>query len=218
MDRVRTVMFRLIGTTLALIAFPLSTATAGTVFADDFESELGGGDGASGESDLDHDSFLNWTVSNGTVDLIMDGDFGIACASSGKCIDLDGSDRDAGVLTSSVLSLDPGLYTLEFKLGGVSTAFTSAAAMTDNIVDVSLGSLFSDSFTIEWGAAFQTFRADFTVESLTNVNLSFANRGADNFGAMLDDVVISGVPEPGTALLLGIGLAALAYPRSRGQS
>ena len=209
----------LIGTSLLLLAFAPSSAMATTIlFADDFDAEAGSGDGASNESDFGYTGFLNWAVSDGTVDLIMDGDFGIACAGHGKCVDLDGATNDGGVLTSSALSLEPGVYTLEFKLGGVSSAFTSGSAKADNIVDVSLGALFSDSFTIEWGAAFETFVIDIAVGSSTSANLVIANRGGDNFGAMLDDVVISHVPEPGTALLLGAGLAALACPRRRARA
>lgn len=209
-------MLLLIGITLPLIVFfPVSATANAILFADDFDTEIGGGDGSSGESGLDYSGFLQWTVSDGTVDLILDGDFAVSCADSGKCVDLDGSSADAGVLTSSLLSFDPGDYTLEFKLGGVSTTFTSGSAKADNIVDVSIGSLFSDSFTIEWGAAFQTFTFDITVASATSASLVFDNHGGDNFGAMLDDVSITSVPEPGTALLLGAGLAALAYPRRR---
>lgn len=69
---------------------------------------------------LDHNGFLRWTVSDGTVDLIMGGDFGIACASSGKCIDLDGSDQNAGVLTSrqilAVAGLDKPIYFVRFRI------------------------------------------------------------------------------------------------------
>ena len=209
-------MLLLIGVMLPLCAFAPASATATTIpFADDFDAEAGSGDGPSGQSGLDYDGFLKWTVSDGTVDLIMDGDYGIFCAGSGKCVDLDGSAADAGILTSSLLSFEPGAYTLEFKLAGVSTAFTSGSAKADNIVDVSIGALFSDSYTIEWGAAFQTFTVDITVASATSASLVFANRGGDNFGAMLDDVAVLNVPEPGTALLIGVGLAALAFPRRR---
>lgn len=215
MNRAR-MMFLMIGIALPIIAFAPGSATASTIlFQDDFNAETGDGNGASGQSDLDYDDFLKWTVSDGTVDIILDGDYGISCAGSGKCVDLDGSSANAGLLTSSLLSFEPGAYTLEFKLAGVSTAFNSSAAKADNIVDVSIGALFSDSFTIEWGAAFQTFTFDITVASATNASLVFANRGGDNFGAMLDDVMISNVPEPSTALLIGLGLAALAFPRSR---
>jgi hypothetical protein len=205
-----------VGMMLPLIALVSVSAAANTIlFADDFDAEAGSGDGPSGQSGLDYDGFQKWTVSAGTVDIILDGDFATPCADSGKCVDLDGSASDAGILTSSLLSFDPGVYTLEFKLGGVSTAFTSGSAKADNIVDVSIGALFSDTYTIEWGAAFQTFTVDITVASATSASLVFDNRGGDNFGAMLDDVAVLNVPEPGTALLIGVGLAALAFPRRR---
>src|SRR5215469_8200682 len=80
-----------------------------TVFTDNFDTE-----GAPGVSILNYGSFANWTVSNGTVDLVaIPNGFGISTcpgAASGKCVDLDGSTSDAGVMTSTALSLGTGNY------------------------------------------------------------------------------------------------------------
>jgi len=195
---------------LALLAVAPAAAPAVPVFEDDFDAEPGSGDGASGGSGVGYTGFASWTVSDGTVDLVADGDFSIACPSAGgKCVDLDGNSNDAGVLTGTSLLLDPGTYTLSYTLAGVSTSFTTGAAQADNLVDVSLGGLYSDQHTVQWGDAAQEFGATFDVLSQTSVSLVFANQGGDNFGAMLDDVSLELIPEPGTAALLGLGLAAL---------
>jgi hypothetical protein len=200
------------------LAWLPGSALATPIFEDGFDSEAGSGDGASGGSGLDYTGFANWVVADGSVDLLADGDFGVPCAGPGKCVDLDGSSSNAGVLTSTAIALAPGVYTLQFQLGGTSTVFTSNKAKADNVVDVSFGTLFADSYHIAWGAAFQTFAIEFEVASATNASLVFANQGGDNFGAILDGVrltTFSPVPEPGTALLLGVGLASLAISRTR---
>ena len=53
------------------------------------------------------------------VSIVSSGDFGIDCVgNAGGCIDLDGSTNNAGVLTSNVMPLGMGLYTLSFDLAG----------------------------------------------------------------------------------------------------
>lgn len=195
---------------LALLVLAPAAGPAIPVFEDDFDAEPGDGDGTSGGSGVGYTGFASWSVSDGTVDLVSDGDFSIDCPSAGgKCVDLDGNTNDAGVLTSTSLLLDPGTYTLSYTLAGVSTSFSTAPAMADNLVDVSLGGLYSDQHTVQWGDAPQVFGATFDVLSQTSVSLVFANQGGDNFGAMLDDVSLELIPEPRTAALLGLGLAGL---------
>jgi hypothetical protein len=203
------------GALLGALVIGAAPAQALPVFEDGFDAETGSGQGASGQSKVNYAAFVSWTVSNGTVDLIAHGDFGIACAGgAGKCVDLDGGSNDAGVLTSVALDLAPGIYELSFLLSGTSSAFTQTAAGTPNTVDVSVGSLFATSVTVAKGDPFASYGGSFTVPAPTTVSIVFANQGGDNFGAMLDDVRLTLVPEPGTAALFALGLAGLAA-RSR---
>ena len=200
---------------LALVA-PGTAPAAFIVFQDDFNAEVGTGDGGSGGSGLGYTGFTNWTITDGTVDLIANTDFGITCpTASGKCVDLDGISSDAGVMTSINISLDPGTYQFSYTLAGTSSSFTSPpfppAAEEDNIVDVSIGALFSEQVTVPWATAPQVHGGIFSVVALTNVSIVIGNQGGDNFGAMLDNVVlINTIPEPGTALLLGMGLLVIS--------
>jgi hypothetical protein len=159
-------------------------------------------------------------IGDGTVDLIGNGFFDFY-PGNGLYVDLDGSTWNAGLLRSTTLPLNPGTYTLEFMLGG-------STRRDVNIVHVSLGSLYSESFTLESIAPLALVSRTFVVESVTSANLDFQNVGGDRLGAILDNVKLSGelapidelrpaaVPEPGTLMLLTAGLCAAALASGRG--
>ena len=92
-----------------------ANVSAGVIFQDNFDAEAGG----AGSSSLNYSAFSNWGVSDGTVDVVSNGGWGIGCVGgAGKCIDLDGSTGNAGTLTSTLLSLAAGNYTLSFDISG----------------------------------------------------------------------------------------------------
>jgi len=201
---------------LSVLALASLPAGAIPVFEDDFDAETGSGQGASGQSQTSYTGFVNWTVSDGTVDLVAHTDFGIDCfGGSGKCVDLDGATSNAGVLTSTALNLAAGTYVLSFQLSGTDAGFPQAAAGTPNVVDVSIGAFFTTQVTVNKGDPFASYGGSFTLAAPAIVSIVFANQGGDNFGAMLDDVKLELVPEPGTAALLALGLAGLAARRRR---
>jgi hypothetical protein len=177
------------------------SAHATDIFKDNFNFENGG------VGVLDYSSFANWTVTNGTVDLIGNGYFDFY-PGNGLYIDLDGSTDQAGTLsTTSAFNLNPGTYTLSFDLGGSQRGDT-------NIVDVNLGSLYSGVFTLNSSDPLTQYQETFTVTSPTSADLSFHNLGGDNVGAILDNVDLqtssSVVPEPKTWALFGLGLIGTA--------
>lgn len=207
------------GLLLGLALTALSSAAGAlpiVVFQDDFDAETGSGNGASGQSKSNYNAFLQWTVSNGTVDLVAHTDFGIDCfGGAGKCVDLDGATNDAGVLTSIALNLAPGTYDFSFRLAGVELAFNPPQSFFPNTVDVSIGTLFVAAITVNKGDPYAEYGGVFEVLVPTTVSIVFANQGGDNFGGVLDAVKLQMVPEPGTAALLALGLAALASRRAR---
>ena len=201
---------------LGVIAVALGGAPAGAtpVFEDTFDAETGSGQGASGQSQGNYTAFANWTVSDGSVDLIAHTDFGIDCfGGSGKCVDLDGGTNNAGVLTSVALNLAAGIYDFSFQLAGTDSDFGQANSNLPNTVDVSIGTFFVTAITVNKGDPFASYGGSFTLLAPTTVSIVFANQGGDNFGAMLDSVKLELVPEPGTAALLALGLVALAAKR-----
>lgn len=76
----------------AVLSVATPVAASPFTFFDGFEGE------ASAGSVLNYGGFVNWNVTDGTVDFIKSGDFGITCRSGSFCVDLDGTTRNAGVL------------------------------------------------------------------------------------------------------------------------
>src|SRR4051794_7100300 len=90
---------------VALAAVAASPASAAVVFTDNFDTDIPALNTVP----------VGWTVTNGTVDIVASGSYGITC--SGNCVDLDGSTGDAGVLTSNQ-TFGPGNFVLSFDLSG----------------------------------------------------------------------------------------------------
>lgn len=183
------------------LAFAASgTAQAAPVFEDNFDSyTLATNTTAFGG---------NWTVTNGTVDVIGTGFFDFY-PGNGKYIDLDGSSSNAGLFSTKSLTLNAGDYTVQFSLGGSTRGDT-------NSVVVNFGS-YSETFTLGSASPLTVYTRTVSFASAGNAFLSFENSGGDNLGIILDNVSISAVPEPETfaMMLSGIGLMGFAASRRR---
>lgn len=141
----------------------------------------------------------NWTVTNGTVDVIGNGYFDFY-PGNGLYIDLDGSSNDPGDFSSKALNVAAGTYTLEFVLSG-STRGES------NTVDVSFGS-YSETFTLASNDPIMTYTRTVNFASNSLASVVFKNGGSDNMGALLFNVSVTTVPEAETMamMLAGLGL------------
>ena len=183
-------MKNLYSTALALGLCILTTDSfSAVVFSDSFEGE-------SSQSVKNYSPFKYWDVTDGTVDLVSeaDGGFGISCFTGSKCLDLDGSSFDSGVLkTKEQFALSAGKYTLTFALAG------NPLRGDTNSVMVSLGDVFSETISLAGNDPFKTFTREIEVTADTSAFLSFENEGGDQHGAILDDVALNsitmGVPQ-----------------------
>ena len=139
-------------------AFSLSV-NAGIIFESNFDTEAG----PAGSSALNYTGFTNWTVSDGTVDVVATSNpWGITCAGgTGKCVDLDGSTGDAGKLTSDMLSLAAGDYLLSFDISGNQRGGS-------DYMQMSLGGYVNETFNLNASAGWMTITHLFTVTSSSN--------------------------------------------------
>jgi hypothetical protein len=198
-------MRRTLALSFAVSLLSATAAQAVPLFSDNFDSEaLGLSTG------LD-----NWTISDGTIDVIGAGGSFDFYPGNGHYLDLDGSSGNAGkITTNTAFNLLPGTYTLNFQLGG-STRGDS------NSVTVALGSIYNEVFTLAFNAGLQNISRTITLAAAAGSGaLSFENAGGDNLGLILDDVsldfsrVQTDVPEPSSLALLALGgIAGVARRR-----
>jgi len=183
------------------------------LFSDDFNKEAG-------SNVLNYNSFANWDVSDGAVDIIVQGGYGISCAGGVvKCIDLDGTVYDSGrLVTKQNFNLLPGVYTLSFAVSGNQRG--NMTKWSSDTVTVSLGNVYSETFTKTAADPFEVVSRTFTVSNASTGHLVFENAGGDDVGIILDNVrlnadVPTSTPEPATIALLGMGVIGLAGLRKK---
>lgn len=191
------------GLLAASLAALAAAAPAQVLFQDTFDME-NGGNVAGNTTTLN-----NFNVTDGTVDILGPGFFDFY-PGNGLYLDLDGGTSNASTLESkTAFSFLSGVtYRLSFELGGSTRGDT-------NTVNVSIGSLLSQSITLQSSdpLAVQSFL--FTPASATSATLVFESLGGDNLGLLLDDVKIEAVPEPASMAALGLGALGLLKRRKR---
>lgn len=187
-------------TALTVIVFTTtnsaSAASVTTLLQDNFNQEN------NSAATLNYNQFANFNVINGSVDLIGNGYYDFL-PGNGLYIDLDGTTSQAGTLQSKTA--------FNFQAGDtVNLSFQLAGNQRNGMIDpvtVSLGSLFSETFSLPQSQGFTTYTRSFTVASATSATLNFQETGADNIGLLLDNVTLTkSVPEPGSIMgILGLG-------------
>ncbi len=179
-----------------------AAAQATDLFQDNFEADNIG---------YSLTSLSQWTMTDGSVDVIGAGSGYDFFPGNGKYIDLDGSTYNAAVMQTlaSFNLLAGSTYTLSFDLGG------SARPDGDNSVTVSLGD-FSETFTLASDAPLTSYSRQISMASNMTSHLIFDHAGTDNMGLILDNVALSApVPEPETWAMLVAGLALLGFNARR---
>lgn len=161
-----------------LLWSPVSASAQKVLFQDDFESE---------SLAAPVSSLANWTIT-GSVDVIGDDGAGNTNADeypgNGLYLDMDGTCGN-GTITSPSLTLPAGTYQLSFEIGN-----NPATSLSDNALTVSLGGLFSESFTAPLALTLKT--RTFVSLTSTTESLVFSETGTGNCGgSILDDVLLT---------------------------
>jgi hypothetical protein len=197
---------------LFLVALLFSVTASAASLYDDFESESNTG------SILNYNSFANWDVTNGTVDLKKTGEYGITCYNSSYCVDLDGSTLNAGVLTSKQ-EFDEGYYQVSFAFSGNQRGnyISGSSNQSDEfIVEFTDGVNVVLHEVITYTQGWMVFTGGFALDDLAK--LQFRVLGGDNQGVVLDNVSISEVPVPAAAFLFAPALLGLFGLRRKSQA
>ncbi|MDA9521261.1 hypothetical protein XI06_12970 [Bradyrhizobium sp. CCBAU 11434] len=164
----------------------------------------------------------NFSVTQGTVDVIGAGSSWDFYPGNGTYVDLDGSTLQLGTISSAAFG--PGTYTLSFDFG----AYTyNHSYITENL-NFALGN-FSQTLTptvdssVTPGASLEHYSVSFTTTQAGELTFSAINPlnpgVGTNVGPILDNVVLTAVPEASTwaMMIVGfLGLGFLAHRRNSG--
>jgi hypothetical protein len=159
-------------------------------------------------------------VASGTVDVIGNGFFEFL-PGNGLYVDLDGSTKNAGILTSRAIAVTSGSYLLWFDLAGSrrGSTETTTVRVGSSANPTLFGSLV---VTLPSSQAFTTYSIALDeLPTSSDFRIQFENTGGDNIGMLLDRVVLdhivpqgSAVPEP-SSILLGISAAGISVAAAR---
>lgn len=190
-----------------LFGFTCAAKADSIVFSDNFNTNPGQSAIASGAIDSSTTGTFYSTDANGNIDIVGPSYFSYLCntaAESGSCVDLDGT-PGPGQITSSPITLGPGTYTLSYDIFGTERGVSATTT-------VMFGPYCDNTYTLA-SSAEDVISCSFTVTSPITTEIVFTSDDpiGDNMGTLIDNVLVTNTPEPGTIALLAIGLLPLMW-------
>ena len=203
------------------------SANATVLFSDNFDGQTTGL----------NSSLAGWTVA-GQVDVVDNGTYSIEC--SGKCVDLDGTPGPGGI-TSNLTAFSAGKkVTISFDISGnqrnssadnflfeflfanmtdingltTLTGYPGAPVLLGDFANVER--IYTE-YDVAGDQPFVTYSLSFTPVQGGEFQIRFSTTSGDNIGPVLDNVLVSQVPEPATwaMLITGFGLVGAGLRRRR---
>ena len=154
---------------------------ASAQFSDNFDSENGG------SGVFNFTDFINFEVTNGSVDLIGNGFFDFF-PGNGLFLDLNGTTGVSGSI-ASLIDIEPGSHLLSFRLGN------HPDIPAENSVLVSLGN-YSETFTRAGGVPLELVERTVVVTAPSRLSFSTPGSDSDLGGILLDSISVVLISEP----------------------
>jgi hypothetical protein len=220
---------------LSLLAAATSAQSTNVLFADGFNAE-----GAPGANILNYSGFANWTVTSGAVDLVAAlNPYGIGFCDV-KCVDLAGTPGPGAITTLPIafsvgkrvdvsfqvsgnqrsLSTDSFTFSVAFAPpnSGIANGVSGPVAfVSPGWINALNGTPYSEA--IPGSRPYLTYAGWFVADFNGTFTMTFAGAGGDsaNIGPLLDNVLVTQVPEPATwaMLIAGFGLVGAFARRQR---
>ena len=190
------------GGAVALGLMWAQASQAAVVFSDDFNSTAQG---------LNQAVFANWTVTQGSVDVIGDGGpYAFLPVGNGNYVDLNGSTGQPGQLTTN-MTFGAGTYVVSFDLAGSQGGVGSIDPTSKTTqIAFSIGGA-TQSLTLNPLSPLTTYSFTFTTTAPGQLSFTDLSGGNNNIGNLLDNVSVSAVPEPSTWAMMILGFFGLGF-------
>lgn len=190
----------------ALLAFSAGAASANTVFSENFDSFSNLITSNNYAPIFANSTALSpWTIGDTSVDLVNGGQHG---AISGVSVDLAGT-PGPGSISRSFAAIAGYTYTLTFDL------FKNGAG---DILTVELGSS-TGTFPVVSSVTSQQMSWVAGITGTASVKFSSIGSSSgqytNSFGPVIDNVILTAVPEPGAYAMMLAGLAVVGFVTTR---